>query len=179
MSYGDHADRHERGLFTNQLLREHTGRSAPSAYERLRHAHADAYQRLRAQVCPLPGARELLAALTDAGTRWPSRPAGRMETAAVNLEAPGRSGQVRGRHSRRREVRQTCSRPVHCGGIASGRADRTYPSWSATAFGTCSPRGAAARWASVLLSGGYGMMNWNAQARCEYMKTRLTCCAPG
>ena len=45
--------------------------------------------RLRAQVCPLPGARELLAALTEAGTRWAIATSGRMETAAVNLAALG------------------------------------------------------------------------------------------
>ena len=77
------------GLFTNQLLRETHGEISPERIERLRRAHADAYQRLRAQVCPLPGARELLAALTEAGTRWAIATSGRMETAAVNLEALG------------------------------------------------------------------------------------------
>ena len=75
------------GLFTNQLLRETHGDISPERVERLRRTHADAYQRLRAQVCPLPGARELLAALTNAGTRWAIATSGRMETAAVNLEA--------------------------------------------------------------------------------------------
>src|ERR1700760_2719974 len=40
------------GLFTNQLLRETGGEISGERVERLRHAHAAAYQRLRAQVCP-------------------------------------------------------------------------------------------------------------------------------
>jgi HAD superfamily hydrolase (TIGR01509 family) len=48
------------GLFTNQLLRETHGEISAERSERLRHAHAAAYQSLRAQVCPLPGAREAL-----------------------------------------------------------------------------------------------------------------------
>jgi HAD superfamily hydrolase (TIGR01509 family) len=77
------------GLFTDQLLRETHGEISADRVERLRRAHVDAYRRLRAQVCPLPGARELLAALTEAGTRWAIATSGRMETAAVNLEALG------------------------------------------------------------------------------------------
>jgi len=77
------------GLFTNQLLRETHHEISAELGERLRRPHADAYQRLRAQVCPLPGARELLAALTQAGTPWAVATSGRMETAAINLEALG------------------------------------------------------------------------------------------
>jgi HAD superfamily hydrolase (TIGR01509 family) len=57
--------------------------------ERLRQAHAEAYRGLGGQVRPLPGARELLAALTESGTRWAIATSGRMETAAVNLAALG------------------------------------------------------------------------------------------
>jgi HAD superfamily hydrolase (TIGR01549 family) len=77
------------GLFMNQLLRETHSNISEERVERLRGAHAAAYKRLRAQVCPLPGACELLAALTEAGTRWAIATSGRMETAAVNLEALG------------------------------------------------------------------------------------------
>lgn len=77
------------GLFTAQLLRETHHEIGTELGERLRHAHAAAYQRLRAQVCPLPGARELLDALTRAGTPWAVATSGRMETAALNLEALG------------------------------------------------------------------------------------------
>ncbi|SEA92164.1 HAD family hydrolase [Paraburkholderia sartisoli] len=77
------------GLFTNQLLRETGGDISQERVDRLRRTHAEAYKRLRAQVCPLPGARELLATLTQTGTRWAIATSGRMETAAVNLEALG------------------------------------------------------------------------------------------
>ena len=77
------------GLFTNQLLRETGGDISGERVERLRRAHAEAYTRMRAQVCPLPGAKALLAALTQAGTRWAIATSGRMETARVNLEALG------------------------------------------------------------------------------------------
>jgi HAD superfamily hydrolase (TIGR01549 family) len=77
------------GLFMNQLLRETGGEIDANRADRLRQKHADAYRRLRAQVCPLPGAKELLAALDESGTRWAIATSGRMETAAVNLEALG------------------------------------------------------------------------------------------
>ncbi len=77
------------GLFTNQLLRETGFAIEPDRIERLRQAHASAYQDLGQQVRPLPGARELLAFLTDAGIPWAIATSGRMETAAVNLAALG------------------------------------------------------------------------------------------
>jgi HAD superfamily hydrolase (TIGR01509 family) len=77
------------GLFTNQLLRETGCSMEPDRVERLRRAHAAAYQELGRQVRPLPGARELLAFLTDAGIAWAIATSGRMETAAVNLAALG------------------------------------------------------------------------------------------
>ncbi|WEX11051.1 HAD family hydrolase [Chelativorans sp. AA-79] len=77
------------GLFTNQLLRE-TGLEISTAHvERLRQGHAEAYRRYAGQVRPLPGARELLAWLTDAGIPWAIATSGRMETAAVNIAALG------------------------------------------------------------------------------------------
>ncbi|MGJ4996585.1 HAD family hydrolase [Bradyrhizobium sp. HKCCYLS3077] len=77
------------GLFTNQLLRETGLAMEPDRIERLRQAHADAYRKLGGQVRPLPGARELLAFLTDAGIPWAIATSGRMETASVNLAALG------------------------------------------------------------------------------------------
>jgi HAD superfamily hydrolase (TIGR01509 family) len=77
------------GLFTNQLLRETHGEISQERVERLRRLHAEAYKRVRAQVCPLRGARALLDALTSAGTPWAIATSGRLETAAVNLEALG------------------------------------------------------------------------------------------
>jgi HAD superfamily hydrolase (TIGR01509 family) len=77
------------GLFTDQLLRETRSEMSAERIERLRRAHAEAYRSLGNQVRPLPGARELLAALTGSGTRWAIATSGRMETAAVNLAALG------------------------------------------------------------------------------------------
>ncbi|UFZ05368.1 HAD family hydrolase [Bradyrhizobium ontarionense] len=77
------------GLFTNQLLRETGFSLEPDRIERLRRAHAAAYQDLGRQVRPLPGARELLGFLTNAGIPWAIATSGRMETAAVNLTALG------------------------------------------------------------------------------------------
>ncbi len=77
------------GLFTNQLLRETDGPISPDRVERLRRVHTDAYKRLAPTVKPLPGARELLAALSESGTPWAIATSGRMETAAPNLAVLG------------------------------------------------------------------------------------------
>lgn len=77
------------GLFTNQLLRETALEISADRVERLRRAHTAAYQRLAPQIRPLPGSRELLAWLTEAGVPWAIATSGRMETAAVNLAALG------------------------------------------------------------------------------------------
>jgi HAD superfamily hydrolase (TIGR01509 family) len=77
------------GLFTNQLLRETGFEIDPARIERLRKAHAANYNALQSDIRPLPGARELLAFLTDAKIPWAIATSGRMETAAVNLAALG------------------------------------------------------------------------------------------
>ena len=77
------------GLFTNQLLRETGLEIDPVRIERLRRAHAEAYQRYATGVRPLPGARELLAFLSQAKIPWAIATSGRMETAAINLAALG------------------------------------------------------------------------------------------
>jgi HAD superfamily hydrolase (TIGR01509 family) len=77
------------GLFANQLLRETDVPIDPARIERLRRAHADAYQVLGRSVRPLPGARELLSFLSEAKIPWAIATSGRMETAAVNLRALG------------------------------------------------------------------------------------------
>ncbi len=77
------------GLFANQLLRETDAVIDPARSDRLRRAHASAYQPLGKGVRPLPGARELLAYLGDARVPWAIATSGRMETAAVNLAALG------------------------------------------------------------------------------------------
>lgn len=77
------------GLFTNQLLRETQLVIDDALVDRLRQGHAAAYRRYRDAIRPLPGARELLQWLTDAGIPWAIATSGRMETAAVNLAALG------------------------------------------------------------------------------------------
>jgi HAD superfamily hydrolase (TIGR01549 family) len=77
------------GLFTNMLLRE-TGLDIDAArIERLRQLHAAAYNRRSAGIRPLPGARELLAYLTEAEIPWAIATSGRMETARPVLETLG------------------------------------------------------------------------------------------
>ena len=77
------------GLFANQLLRETQAEIDPARGERLRRAHADAYQAFGRSVRPLPGARELLDFLSEAKIPWAIATSGRMETARVNLVALG------------------------------------------------------------------------------------------
>lgn len=77
------------GLFTNLLLRETGLEIDPVRIERLARLHAEAYKRLSSDVRPLPGARELLAFLTDAGVPWAIATSGRMETAGPVIEGLG------------------------------------------------------------------------------------------
>lgn len=79
------------GLFTNILLRETGMEITEDRLERLRTWHAEAYNRQATQgmVRPLPGARELLAFLTEEDIPWAIATSGRMHTAAHNLEALG------------------------------------------------------------------------------------------
>lgn len=77
------------GLFANQLLRETGHELTPDLLARLRARHSEAYQKLSPSVKPLPGARDLLQALTEGGIPWAIATSGRMETAAPNIEALG------------------------------------------------------------------------------------------
>jgi HAD superfamily hydrolase (TIGR01509 family) len=77
------------GLFTHQLLRETGIEISVERVKRLRDAHADAYRRQADQIRPLPGARELLDWLSEAGIPWAIATSGRMETASVNLTSLG------------------------------------------------------------------------------------------
>ena len=77
------------GLFTNMLLRETGLDYDPARIERLRQLHAQAYKRHSEQIQPLPGARELLAFLTEAGLPWAIGTSGRMETAGPVLRNLG------------------------------------------------------------------------------------------
>jgi HAD superfamily hydrolase (TIGR01509 family) len=77
------------GLFANMLLRETGLEIDPARIERLARLHALAYMRHSGDVRPLPGARELLAYLTDAGIPWAIATSGRMETAWPVIEKLG------------------------------------------------------------------------------------------
>jgi len=77
------------GLFTNMLLRETGLAIEPERIERLRQLHAQAYNRRSGQIRPLPGARELLAYLTEAGLPWAIATSGRIETAGPVLRNLG------------------------------------------------------------------------------------------
>jgi phosphoglycolate phosphatase-like HAD superfamily hydrolase len=77
------------GLLTNMLLRE-TGLTLDrERNRRLRVVHAAALNRRQDEIRPLPGARDLLAALTDASIPWAIATSGRMETAGPSLEKLG------------------------------------------------------------------------------------------
>jgi HAD superfamily hydrolase (TIGR01509 family) len=74
------------GLFANALLRE-TGREVTAEDAALlRRLHAEAYARRGSQVRPLPGALELLRALTDGGTPWAIATSGYRESAGPAIE---------------------------------------------------------------------------------------------
>ncbi len=77
------------GLFTHILLRETGLDITAERVDRLRRAHAAAYQRRAASVRPLPGAVELLAWLSEQKIPWAIATSGSMETAGHNLEALG------------------------------------------------------------------------------------------
>jgi HAD superfamily hydrolase (TIGR01509 family) len=77
------------GLFSNMLLRETGLALDPERAERLRRLHAEAYKKRAEQIRPLPGARELLSYLTEAGLPWAIATSGRMETAGPVLATLG------------------------------------------------------------------------------------------
>jgi HAD superfamily hydrolase (TIGR01509 family) len=77
------------GLFVHALLRE-TGRSLSAEDIReLQLAHAAEYSKQLGSVTALPGARELLAALTASGVRWGIATSGYAATARPALELLG------------------------------------------------------------------------------------------
>ena len=77
------------GLFTEQLQRE-LGRPVDGATtERLRVRHAELFRELSKDVSPLPGAIDLLEALTELRLPWAIATSGRMATAEGNLLSLG------------------------------------------------------------------------------------------
>ena len=77
------------GLFANILLRETGLDITQERLERLRQRHKEAYSKRSHLVQPLPGARELLAYLTESKIPWAIATSGRMETARPNIENLG------------------------------------------------------------------------------------------
>jgi HAD superfamily hydrolase (TIGR01549 family) len=77
------------GLMANAVLRETGHAVTADEAARLLRLHAESYARLAATICPLPGARELLAYLTEAGVPWAVATSGRLESARPTLEVLG------------------------------------------------------------------------------------------
>ena len=77
------------GLFVNQLKRELGIELDEATIQRLRARHAEQFLALSGEVVPLPGAAELLQALSDLGLRWAIATSGRIETASANLKSLG------------------------------------------------------------------------------------------
>jgi HAD superfamily hydrolase (TIGR01509 family) len=77
------------GLLVQALAREIGHRVTPQQARRLQTRHAAAFARYRAAIRPLPGARELLRHLSDAGVRYAIATSGRLESARPALEALG------------------------------------------------------------------------------------------
>lgn len=77
------------GLFVKALVRELGRGLTDDQAERLRASHADLFVRRLDQVRPLPGARDLLAALTAMGVPWAIATSGTDKTAAGALDLLG------------------------------------------------------------------------------------------
>ena len=77
------------GLLTNMLLRETGLKLDPERKERLRELHRAALDRHQDEIRPLPGAKALLATLTQNEIPWAIATSGRMETARPALDKLG------------------------------------------------------------------------------------------
>ena len=77
------------GLFTNMLLRETGLDISEERVNRLRRLHAESYAKRSRKIRPLPGAKALLAYLSEAQIPWAIATSGRMETARPVLENLG------------------------------------------------------------------------------------------
>ncbi|MCU1310893.1 MAG: HAD-superfamily hydrolase, subfamily variant 3 [Candidatus Angelobacter sp.] len=77
------------GLFVSALLSETSNVVSFEQAEKAQRFHAEAYAREVSQIRPLPGARELLAALNDEGIRWAIATSGRMDSARPALDVLG------------------------------------------------------------------------------------------
>ena len=77
------------GLFVGALLRETGQPVAADLVARLQQVHAQAYRRRATELRLLPGSRELLARLTEAGVPWAIATSGLIEAARPTLELLG------------------------------------------------------------------------------------------
>ena len=77
------------GLFTKALARETGHEFGPEMLEKLRLLHLKYYSSRSHRTRPLPGARELLAYLSDNGIPWAIATSGRIETAGPVLKILG------------------------------------------------------------------------------------------
>jgi HAD superfamily hydrolase (TIGR01509 family) len=74
------------------LLRETGVELSAERIERLQRIHAETYKRVAKDIRPLPGARALIAALTDTEIPWAIATSSRLETARPVLETLGVPG---------------------------------------------------------------------------------------
>jgi HAD superfamily hydrolase (TIGR01509 family) len=77
------------GLFVNALARETGRRMGPDDTARMQQLHAEAFRRYSPQVRPLPGARELLAYLAEAGVPHAIATSGYAESAGPTVQSLG------------------------------------------------------------------------------------------
>jgi HAD superfamily hydrolase (TIGR01509 family) len=77
------------GLFVTALRREIANKLTDEQLRELSGRHAEAYSRLRDSVRPLPGAKELLATLTDQGVTWAIATSGQAVSARPALRLLG------------------------------------------------------------------------------------------
>jgi HAD superfamily hydrolase (TIGR01509 family) len=77
------------GLFVTALLRETGGTLSSDQIRELNQAHTEAYARRRDTVRPLPGARELLATLTERKVKWIIATSGMAASAGPALDMLG------------------------------------------------------------------------------------------
>jgi len=77
------------GLLVNALLRETGTPITAEQVAQIQRHHAEAYARQASQLRPLPGARELLAYLTERGVPWTIATSGWMESARPALDVLG------------------------------------------------------------------------------------------
>jgi len=74
------------GLFANALQRETGQLLTPEETARLRKLHAESFRERAEQLRPLPGAKVLLAYLTEAGVPWAIATSGYLESAAPMIQ---------------------------------------------------------------------------------------------